>query len=953
MPVPGQSVGPYVVERELGRGGMGVVLLGRDPRLDRSVAIKMLPEELASDPMRLERFEREARTLAQLNHANVAGILGVEELEGDRYLILEYVDGVTLADRLDAGPLPVEEAIEIAVQIAAGVAAAHDAGVVHRDLKPANIIVTPEGGAKVLDFGLARADDGSTMSSGTSAAASTIASADTIPSEHPPEATDTVPAGDTMPMSRGSNPTMAGAVIGTAAYMSPEQARGRRVDRRSDVWSFGVVLYEMLSGGCPFHGESAADSIGAVLHKQFDLAHLPSETPLRVRRVLERCLVRDRAKRYRDIGDLRLELLTPDPVAPEVGAERRLAHPAALGALAVLAGIGGAAIAWLAKPQAPIVEPAVIETDISLPAGERFAHRMFPGITIAPDASAIAFVSGVPPQMEDENDTLFGGSLAVRRLGQPEPVPLVGIDPAAGPLMPVFSPDGTELAYIDARGTVARIPAEGGRPTDVCTLDAPPCGLDWGDDGRLVYGSSAGLRAVDAVGGLVEPLTEAEGGSRHVLPHVLPGARGILYTVLPASDQTRLYTVWVRDGETGETRQVLENASSPQYALGRLVFARDGELLSVPFDIDSLSVTGDERRAGIDVAHAINGPNTRVRNGSAQFALSPGGTLAYGAGGGWPDVPTEVVLTSEDGETEVLDIAPRGYASVRFSPNGEFLLLDLFHPAASSTWFHDLSRGVTQRAYDGRGTLWSSWGPGEDEITINDARATGERMLGHLIVGGQESDITEIPPSPVGMTIASGWNVATGTLMAVAAPPSGGADLVRWSPDDGWTAVTSTPAVAEAWPDVSPDGSLVAYTSDESGRFEIYVRPIDGGIAVQVTDEGAVSPCWSRDGSRLYYVTRGDRDDDTASMVAVDVTREASGRLRFGAAEVLFDAREASLTVPIRPWDVGPDGRFAMIRSASVEARTEAVESHFPDRIRLIQNWISAGAFAEVGAGTD
>jgi len=283
MPMHDQ-IGPYKIQREIGRGGMGVVYLARDARLERDVAIKALPEDLAKDPVRLERFEREAKAIAGLSHQNIAGIYGVEEQEDAKYLILEYIDGLTLADRLDAGQLPLEDALEIAVQITAGVEAAHEAGIIHRDLKPENIKIDSEGVVKILDFGLAKSDDGQSTTSVQLDAATLT--------QHNPQ----------------HSPTIAGAILGTAAYMSPEQARGRRVDKRTDVWAFGVILYEMLTGASPFQGETATDSIGAVLHKDIDVSRLPNGTPSNVHHVLMRCLERDKSKRFRDIGDVRIEL---------------------------------------------------------------------------------------------------------------------------------------------------------------------------------------------------------------------------------------------------------------------------------------------------------------------------------------------------------------------------------------------------------------------------------------------------------------------------------------------------------------------------------------------------------------------------------------------------------------------------------------------------------------------
>ena len=360
-----ERIGPFNVVRELGRGGMGVVYLARDTRLERDVAIKALPEHLASDPSRLERFEREARTLAGLNHPNVAGIYGVEEQDGAKFLVLEFVDGETLADRLERGPVPVDEAVEIAVRIAAGVEAAHEAGVIHRDLKPANIKVTTEGEAKVLDFGLARAD----------AIASSSASHNN--------------ATMTMPETPQPAPTIEGTVLGTAPYMSPEQARGRRVDKRTDTWAFGVVLYEMLTGDSPFAAETASDSIAAVLHKRLDFDRLPAGTPPNVRRVIERCLERDRDERYRDIGDVRIELrrVETTPATPSRPASKGPVVAVGLAGLA-LAAVAGA-VAWFAAPRDELPRPV---RKIDVVRVERSTGLQSTRPVISPNGASLAYV---------------------------------------------------------------------------------------------------------------------------------------------------------------------------------------------------------------------------------------------------------------------------------------------------------------------------------------------------------------------------------------------------------------------------------------------------------------------------------------------------------------------------------------------------------------------------------
>ncbi len=465
-------IGPFKVARELGRGGMGVVYLARDTRLDRDVAIKALPAALASDPARLERFEREAKTLASLNHPNLAGIHGVEEQDGAKYLVLEYVEGESLAERLDRGPIPVDEAVELAVQIAAGVEAAHEAGVIHRDLKPANIVVTPDGQAKVLDFGLARTDEGGQSSTGA-------LDSPTMTTPQPQH-----------------SPSIAGAILGTAAYMSPEQARGRRVDKRTDIWSFGVVLYEMLTGASPFVGETATDSIGAVLHKAFDLDGLPDNTPWMVRHVIRRCLERDKARRLQSMGDVRVELRDAlERLEAGESDEFGLASPgrrawvwpvvAACFALATLAGFG----LWLTAPrggaplsEAPIVTPlppTVLTVEQITDSKEPIQYA-----AISPDASTVAYTA-------DVGDT--GTQIHTLRIGGATPF-IVNRSVNNYKSRLRFSPDGASIAYANygespAMRGVFVMGATGENPHRIVEPDSWES--SWSPDGRSMAYSTA------------------------------------------------------------------------------------------------------------------------------------------------------------------------------------------------------------------------------------------------------------------------------------------------------------------------------------------------------------------------------------------------------------------------------------------------------------------------------
>ncbi|MHC5114477.1 MAG: protein kinase domain-containing protein, partial [Planctomycetota bacterium] len=491
--VPDQ-IGPYRVSREIGRGGMGVVYLARDQRLERDVAIKVLPEEMAADADRLARFEREGQSLAQLNHPNVAGIHGVEEQHGRKFLILEYVEGDTLADRLDAGPMPMDEALELAVGIASGLEAAHDVGVIHRDLKPDNVKITPDGSVKLLDFGLAK-------STGTSTGTDT-ASAETVKTPR--------------------SPTTPGVILGTAAYMSPEQARGRSVDRRTDIWSFGVVLYEMLTGASPFVGETVSDSIGAILHKDVELERLPVNASPLLRRLLRRCLQRDRARRLRDIGDVRLELMAiaagEDDRGLEAPSGGRPVRGIAVGVAAVvlaalLTGLGvwrtmqhePPRVEHLALPQPPDMTWSGSTTSVS--------------VAISRDGRSIAY----------DTWRLVAGRgesvIVLRHREQSEPITLTDLGPFVSE--PFFSPDGQWIGYV-TENELRAVSVAGGTPRRICDLrglSGEPRGVVWRADGLVVIGTEGGsLYSVPAAGGTPEPLTTlAEGERSHSWPDTVPG----------------------------------------------------------------------------------------------------------------------------------------------------------------------------------------------------------------------------------------------------------------------------------------------------------------------------------------------------------------------------------------------------------------------------------------------
>lgn len=869
-------IGPFEVTRELGRGGMGVVYLATDTRLDRQVAIKALPALLASDPARLERFEREARTLASLNHPNLAGIHGVEQQDGALYLVLEYVQGESLAERLDRGPIPADEAVELAVQIAAGVEAAHDAGVVHRDLKPANIIVTPQGQAKVLDFGLARTDEGGGSSTGT------LDSPTLTTPQH--------------------SPTIAGAILGTAAYMSPEQARGRRVDKRTDIWSFGVVLYEMLTGASPFQGETATDSIGAVLHKDLDLDRLPPGTPVNVRRVLERCLVRDRALRYRDIGDLRLELMrSHEDSEPEPLPAGRSIGPATLPMALVLMALMGAG-GWLAsslmrtRPAVPTVskvDVVVVDSDSQL---------WYTGPKISPDGSMIAY--------------MLDGMIQLRRLDSFESNPIRGTEQASGIF---WSPDSRWIGYTTS-DSIFKIAANNGNPikltSEVHKFNSGTGGA-WTRDDRIVFSGqaegSSGLVQISARGGRATMLLAIDPEQVSSIQDVagIPGTNTVLYIEF---DQQFGYKLCAYDGIK---RVALEQftdmkVSEPAYSSsGHILFSRlttEESIWAIGFDRESLEPIGEP---------------FVVEQNASQASVSNDGVLAFQRGnfmkGG------KYAVFSEDGDRTPID----DEFEMRFAP---FMSPDQRKVAFSGgtmpkfdIWSHDLTRGVTSRVtFMEMIVSVSGWSPDGREIAVVGGRP--EEGLFQTYFYYTDGSGESRPPVD---GIISGFDRTWEHAVAQDISDSDAVNTVSMDDPSHRTRILTLEGQSNRPISLSPDGTLLAYASSESGEFEIYcTRYPDGNGKWQVSTRGGTRPQWSADGTRLFFQSRGDKPDDEPTIQVVDVSTEPT--IQFGLPSQAFPMVKLG-----RDWFVAPDAT-ALVTTLELDS-TEQIRIS----ISLVQNWAS------------
>jgi len=811
-----QVIGPYRVQGEIGRGGMGVVYRALDSRLDRTVAIKALPEELSADPIRLERFEREARTLAQVSHPNIAGIYGVEEQGGKRYLVLEFVDGETLADRLDRGAIELDEAVEFACQIAAGVGAAHDAGVIHRDLKPANIRITPEGVVKVLDFGLARQDEGKSSSG----------------SGH--EASITSPL--------HLSPTTPGVILGTAAYMSPEQARGRKVDKRTDIWSFGVVLYEMLTGSSPFVGETASDSIGAVLHKAPDLSRVPPN----IRHVLERCLDRDKDKRFRDIGDVRIELQAA-LAGGSVGvagttSKRTLAVVGVLAAL--IAGGAGLAAGWFGRPSTPARH---VRLSVAAPPEHGIQLPM-----ITPDGGMLFF--GAYP--------LAPGGQSVGYSRRLDELDAVQVPATRGGTAPALSPSGEWLSFMSpiTQGSSEQrlVKLAVGKdlpPVPIATLpdSAAISGYNhlWLTEERLVFSDARTnqVRFVNARDGTVSEPVKID----------LGGYPGSYDTMLCRVDDTRvlcsLYRYTTTTGyqqdlaimDTGAARAsvLLENSASARIGPdGALLFTRVSTLYGATLDLERMKVG-----TPVQLVAGLRNPGSYT---DAPFNVSRDGTLVF-LPGGEQGVKRRIEIRSPDGTNKVLPLEPRAFEeAISVSPDESRMLVVVISPnKLMEIWGTELDSPRLRRL---RGSITSDLNYpqfAKDNDTFVYMRSEGGKVGveaasfdGHFepywVV--EPVDAGFIAPQtvdPVRSTILCLWERAEG-IRLYKAELKKSSQLVPAFSD------TSNKESG----DFSPDGSMVAYTSDETGRREVYVSTVreDGsfGRAVAVTTAGARGMRWSR-----------------------------------------------------------------------------------------------------------
>ena len=863
----GDRLGHYDVTALLGEGGMGQVWQATDTQLNRQVALKILPDAFAADPDRFARFKREAQILASLNHPNIAAIYGIEESEGTRALVLELVEGPTLADRISKGPIPLDEALPIAKQIAEALEAAHEAGVIHRDLKPANIKVRDDGTVKVLDFGLAKAFD---------------PSPDADPSQSP---TLTAAA------------TQMGVILGTAAYMSPEQARGSTVDRRADIWSFAVVLYEMLTGRKPFPGDDISQTLARVIDRDPDWDVLPKTLSPALDTYLRRCLQKDPRQRVRDIGDVRLALEgafeTPGSMPSEPTVALHL-HPwqrpvpALLAVLlvAVVAGLGS----WVLTRSAPAPRPDVMRFTI-IPADT--APLNLPGgahdLAISRDGTQIVYQSN-------------GGQFNLRPIDQLSGAPLRGAQPANGPFL---SPDGLWVGFATGGTTLQRVSILGGAPVTLAELPSPVAGASWGLDDQIIIGTAdGGLLRIPGGGGEPEVLTTADAdlSESHRGPFIIPRREAVLFAIgsPPFVTGAELAVLELESGAV--TRLGLAGVSPHYVSTGHVVYAaEDGSLRAVPFDAGTLSVTGSP----VPLVASIPVKST----GAADFDISDNGRLVY--------VPTltaagqtsRLVVVGRDGAgTTLADIEGLAYYP-RFSPDGTRVAYAVAQAPGANTdadlWVLDVERGTRTRLTSGGSNrrFYPVWSPDGARLAYSESANNPNRVMVIAADGGGEPEILLDDDD---RRFPMSW-ARDGSALALYRGGIGDSRDLEVLPLDSDSAPVpflGTPA-QERGVSFSPNAQWLAYVSNETGQDEIYVRPYPGsGGQISLSRGGGQEAVWGPDGSELFY-----RNGDQLMVVDVETgqTFSASAPAPFLAAPYTLDNAAGGGGNP--NYDISPDGQ--------------------------------------------
>jgi len=866
---PGTTYGQYVIKGPLGAGAMGEVYLARDSRLGRDVAVKVLQPSLLSDPDAVVRFEREARALAAVQHPNIASIYGFEKWNGTHALVMEFVDGETLAKRLRRSSLPVPEALRIARQITSAIEGAHERGIVHRDLKPANVQIMRDGTVKVLDFGLARLVEPAAGTSSNSG-----------------ESTATVEA------------TRAGMILGTAAYMSPEQARGESADRRSDVWAFGCILYEMCAGRRAFGGSTNMDAFAAVLEREPDWERLPASLPVSIRKLLQRCLRKDAGRRPQHAGDIRIELDDVVNEPPEISPTRRFVVWRITALVAVATAV--LALLWLGRTlrrpselSPPTASDDPLRASITLPGDVRVTVGGMAVLAISGDGTTMVF-SGLRGARRQ---------LYIRKLNEFDVRPVPDTDDGAGPF---FSPDGHWIGFF-AHGQMKKVATTGGGAAPLAPA-AFSRGATWTEDGTIIFTPEpdVALSRVSASGGPVRPLTMLDVGANelgHRWPQILPGGKAVIFAAYKGVESDSI--ICALPLPAGQRKVLISGGTSPFYVpdprlseRGHIVYVREKELLAVPFDARRLEVTGPPYRidAGVE----------QTATGAAALAVSSNGTVLYGSGDATPGDG----LVWIDRRGQLQDALQERASFPRISPDGKRVLLTRMDRGNYDVWVYDVAMAQpTRLTFDNAFDAAAIWSPDNNRIAFRSFRGQPFSIFLKPSDGAApEQRLTSAKANQ----IVHGWT-RDGRLIYSEINAAGSWDLWAVSVNGDRTPQLLLPRVEGPVVAVpSPDDRWLAYTTTESGVPEVFVTRLPGaraplsGKRVQISMGGGVEPLWSRDGSELFY-----RGVDNIMSVHV----ETDGELKTSPPQSLF--RDPYLRFgEIVNYAVGPDGRFLMVRQS-------------------------------------
>jgi eukaryotic-like serine/threonine-protein kinase len=882
---PGRHLGPYEILSSIGAGGMGEVYRARDTRLNRIVAIKVLPTHLADRFELRERFEREARAIASLNHPHICVLYDIGRQDSIDYLVMEYLEGETLAQRLLKGALPLDEVLQYAIEIADALDKAHRKGVTHRDLKPGNVMIT-KSGTKLLDFGLAKLKQ-------------EVAPAN-LPLSDLPTAKDRL--------------TAQGTIVGTLQYMAPEQLEGKEVDARTDIFAFGAVVYEMATGKKAFEGKSQASLIAAILEREPPaMSSLQPMTPPALGRGIKKCLAKEPDDRWHAAKDLcdELKWITESgsqvTLVPTVSAKgfRALGRRELIFSGAALlsgAAISGVAI-WNLKPApAPTPQP-VTRTVIDLPQGQQLSGLdNGPVVTLSPDGTHLAYVAR-------QGGTQQIYLRAMDSLGS-KPIP-----DTEGAIEPFFSPDGQWLGFF-AGGTLKKVSVSGGASLALSDVGTPR-GASWGSQGMIAFSSTAtlALQQVPDAGGAPQPLTSpGKGELTHGWPEFMPSGRAVLF----AAGSTINFTnsqIAVQAGGTGERRNLTPAGTQPRYAAsGHLIYAQGGSLMAVPFDPQRLTATG----AAVPV---VEGVLQSASSGAAQYSLSATGSLVY-VSGGVQSAQTRLVWVSRNGAEQPVAAPAHAYQGPRVSPDGRRVAVGIAEQE-TQVWLYDLSRDtLTRLTFEGNTNQTPVWTPDGKRIAFISNKEGQQNIFWQLAdgSGGLErlttSEYTDAPVS---------WSPDGQLLAFFEVNPTTQRDIWVLRMGDRKALPFLRTRFNETVPRFSPDGRWLAYVSDESGRFEIYVQPFPGpGGKWQISTEGGTEPAWNPNGRELFYRSGG-------KMMAVDITMQPG--FAAGKPRMLFEGPYLPTPLTFPNYDVSPDGqRFLMLKPSESAGAA-------PTQINVVLNW--------------